>query len=127
MRGGACPECSAPITLGVRSPGAVAGPWALGLIAFALGLGFDAVTGLFLLIPLIGTGGEDPIAVALWVTMATLAVGSALGLAWMLWRRRVWMRMPVAKQWRYAWVIFFGVGVFHACAGGALIAMLFLV
>lgn len=110
----------------MRSHGAIAGPWALALIAFALGLGFDSVTGMFLLIPLIGTAGEDPIAVALWVTMATLAAGSAIGLTWMLRRRIAWMRLPKERQWKLAWTIFFGVGIFHACVGGALFAVMLL-
>lgn len=120
MRSTACPECSAAITLGVRSPTAIAGPWALALIAFALGLGFDAVLSLFLLLPLIGTAGEDLFAIVFWLTMVTLAAGCALGLLWMFKRRTSWLRMPTRRQWKLAWSIFFGVGILHAGVGAAL-------
>ncbi|MFI4897661.1 MAG: hypothetical protein ACIARR_07530 [Phycisphaerales bacterium JB059] len=126
VRAPSCPECNVAITLGVRSPSAIVGPWALGLIAFSLGLGFDAVTGLFLIVPLVATAGEDPIAIALWVTMATLALGCALGLAWMLRRRQAWMRLATGTQWRIAWMIFLGVGLFHAGVGAALFLMMVL-
>lgn len=120
----ACPECNAPLTLGVRSPNAIAGPWALALIAFSLALGFDGVTSLFLLLPLIGTVGQDPLAVTLWTTMFTLGVCSGVGVAWMLRHRRVWLRMPAARQWRVAWTIFVAVGLLHLLSGGGLIALL---
>lgn len=125
VRAAACPECNAPLTLGVRSPSAIAGPWALALIAFSLALGFDAVTSLLLLAPLIGTRG-DPIAIAMWTTMATLGVCSGIGVAWMLTRRRVWMRMRARTQWRAAWTIFFGVGLLHAAVGGAWVLLMVL-
>ncbi len=116
-----CPECNAPLTLCVSSPNAIAGPWALALISFSLALGFDTVTSLLLLAPLIATAGEDPFAVAFWTTMVTLGVCSGIGVAWMLTRRRVWLRMRPPIQWRAAWAIFVCVGLLHLLAGGTLI------
>ncbi|MEZ6243914.1 MAG: hypothetical protein R3B57_12830 [Phycisphaerales bacterium] len=125
VRDAACPECNAPITLGVRSPNAIAGPWALALISFSLALGFDGVMSLFLLLPLIAQSGAAA-AVAMWTTMVTLGVISGFGVVWMLRHRRVWLRMPARRQWRVAWTIFLAVGFGHALVGGGLIGFLML-
>ncbi len=127
VRSPACPECNTPLTLGVRSPRAIFGPWAVALIACSLGLGFDGVTSLFMLAPVIGTGGEDPLAIAMWTTLTTLGVCSGIGVAWLLTRRRIWMRMRPGAQWRTAWTVFFGVGLLHLLAGGGLIAILLMI
>ncbi len=120
----ACPECGSTLRLGVRSPNAIAGPWALALISFSLALGFDAVVSLILLAPLIMTAGEDPEAIIIWLVMITLGVISGLGVAWLLSQRRVWMRMRPPTQWRVATSLFVGVGLLHLLAGGLLLVAL---
>ena len=120
----ACPECNAPISLGVRSPHAIAGPWSLALISFSLALGFDAVMSLILLAPLIATAGEDAEAIIIWSVMIALGAVSGVGVAWLLTRRRVWMRLSPPAQWRAALTIFVGVGLLHLVAGGALVVVL---
>lgn len=116
-----CPECGSEIRLGVRAPNAIAGPWVLALIGFALAVGFDAVTAMLMGMPLVATAGEDPIVVFVWITLASLGLVSVAGLVWVLMRRRWWMRLAPGRQWKLAWALFLGVGFLHAIAGAVIV------
>jgi len=125
-----CPECGAGLTLSVAPPTAGVGPWSFAVVAFAMGLGFDAVV---LLVTLgmaaysIAVGGLSPNdwrPVLVFLTpLALLGVGSGLGLLLMFRRRRRWMLLARPLQVRAAIAIFVGVGLVHA-AGGVLILYL---
>lgn len=112
-----CPECSAPLELGVRSPQRLFGPWVFAIVSIALGLGFDGVIALLMTIPLFTEPGA-PIAIKL--LYAFFALASALqvvAIVWLLRRRSTLQRLRPPRQWTTAWVVFGGVLIVHASAG----------
>lgn len=123
-----CPECGSPIQLGVVSPHARAGAWLMGVIAFALALGFDGVVLLLMLVPMIAQGvpafSAAPQFWVLYLMMWCLGGVSATGLVVVLRRKRQWQSRPVNKQWRAAWIVFLSVGFGHALCAGAVAALL---
>ncbi|MFG0283479.1 MAG: hypothetical protein ACF8R7_03570 [Phycisphaerales bacterium JB039] len=122
VRQATCPECAAPLRLGVVSPHVALGPWLLAIIAFALALGFDGVVTTLLTIgmglaTLYGSGPPLLAAVGLLGSFLLLGALSGAGLWWMLARRRQWRQAAPRVQWARAWAIFAAVFVIHASAG----------
>lgn len=129
LQSAVCPECAAHLRLQVGSANLHVGPWFLGVVSFALGLGFDGVVSLLVItgcsIAVIMNGGFPPIgqiwpAVRILGVMLSLAGVCAAGLT-LLYRRRVaWRRMPLSRQRKAAVAIFVGTGIVHAAAGALL-------
>lgn len=123
-----CPECGAGLRLTVASPGASIGPWALCVISFSLGLGFDGVVLLLLGVALgieFATNGlswmtNGPEILLFISPLILLALTCAAGLAWFFTRRKTWGVIDRRTQWRIAVSIFFGVGIAHALGGLAM-------
>lgn len=112
-----CPECNAPIEIGVGSSQAFLGAWLLAMLAFAMALGFDLVIGSLMVLSVAMTAGEDAGALYLMISLVTLGLAS-IGMLWVLVaRKRDWMRMARKKQWKIAWGIFFGVFFVHLSVG----------
>lgn len=119
-----CAECGSPLSLSVASSRLRPGPWLLGFGAFVLALGFDAVTTLLLMIPLVimmtsQQGAPPPLSFwAMFAMMATLTVLTASGVWVMMKKRSAWRRMTLVGQRWAAAGIFLGVGAVHLSAGG---------
>lgn len=122
-----CPECAAELRLGVEAANAVWGPWAFASLSLALALGFDAVTTIiittgYLLMPPPPVGRTG-----VWWLMGIfggLSLACALGLWRVLARRRTWMRLPKARQWRSAGLVFAAVAGVHTAFGALVLSYL---
>ncbi|MEL6396363.1 MAG: hypothetical protein AAFQ71_10230 [Planctomycetota bacterium] len=112
-----CPECSAPIRLGVVAPHMRFGPWAVAMLGPALALGFDGVIVLLTTWQLIITGGLPTEVEPLYWGLVALGGLCLLGIALLISRRARWMALDPGRQWRIGWSIFVGVGVVHAAFG----------
>lgn len=121
-----CPECAAPLTLGVASPHASPGPWALAVISFAMGLGFDAVVTFFLTAAIVLFAGPPPLFPQglMYLGFVGLTAAMVAGLIWTIRHRSAWSRQPRARQWRISRMIFLVIGVVHA-SFGLLLAIVF--
>jgi hypothetical protein len=120
-----CPECSAHLHLQVGSENLRLGPWLVGVVSLALGLGFDGVVSLIMIGALIIV--PPPPSPAAWRQVLTilgvlvlLAAICGCGLWGMLRWRGVWTRMPLPKQRMVAASLFLGTGLVHAAAGAHL-------
>ncbi|MBZ0172783.1 MAG: hypothetical protein K8E66_10415, partial [Phycisphaerales bacterium] len=115
-RGVLCAECGSPLSLSVTSSRLRPGPWLLAFGSFVLALGFDAVTTLLLMIPLVmmtrqqGTLPPLPFWAMLGM-MVALAALTAGGVWVLLEKRSAWHRMTPAGQRWVAGGIFLGVGL----------------
>lgn len=118
-----CPECRAPITLTVGSEQARLGPWLLAALGFAMGLGFDSVVSMLLLIPVVATRGESE-ALLMFAVMLTLAALSGAGLLLVVRRRRQFQSTPRRAQWKRAWAFFAAVFFTHLTVGLSTIVFL---
>lgn len=110
-----CPECGAPLKLQVGSPQIRVGAWALGIVSFALALGFDSVVSVLLVIAL--AASPAPVWQPYGLVTGFVAL-SAMMLGCLLWlgrARRSWNRRKTRIQWRWAISIFCGVGLLHVC------------
>lgn len=123
-----CPECGAPLRLSVGSENTRQGPWLLALGSFVLALGFDSVVTILMSLPVLVvtvyrfvtgqfTGGPTADFYMILAMMLTLSLLMGGITAVFLRRQRAWRRMRLAVQWRAAWAVFFGVGLFHLLAG----------
>ncbi|MGV6813678.1 MAG: hypothetical protein ACWA5W_01570 [Phycisphaerales bacterium] len=112
-----CPECQAPITLAIGSEQARLGPWLFAMLSFAMALGFDAVVGMLLVVPIVMSGGEQDAELFLSGSLVTLGLVS-VGMLWVLMvRKRAWLAMARRRQMRAAWLIFGAVFVVHLMVG----------
>jgi hypothetical protein len=116
-----CPECSAALHLQVGSDNLRLGPWFLGVLSFALALGFDGVATIVMTIGLVLF--PPPSKGTLWPWAAALAcfivLAAACGAAvWFLFRRRrAFSRLNPRTQWLIAGGIFGVVFAVHAVFG----------
>ncbi len=118
-----CPECDAPIELGVASSNAHLGAWLLALLAFAMPLSFDMLAGAMMIVSSILTGGEDATALFLMTSLVTLTL-ACVGMLWVLVARKSgWLRMARRRQWRIAWSLFAGVFLVHLAVGVGTVLM----
>ncbi|MFN0131751.1 MAG: hypothetical protein ACKVW3_04340 [Phycisphaerales bacterium] len=123
-----CPECAAELRLELGSERLRIGPWLVGVIAFALGLGFDGVVGLIMAGSLVVFPPPSPLALRQMalVDVLFLAVAGvcAAGLVQMYRQRSRWNRQSARRQNILAAVTFFGVGGAHAAFGAWVVAFL---
>jgi hypothetical protein len=116
-----CPECAAPLQLAVGSTHFRLGAWIVGVIAFALGLGFDAVVAFLLLIMAAmhppKTGAEWRAGLFLGGGLSAMGLACAIGLWVMVFHRPRWMRMLQRRRAFAAAAIFVVVFVVHAAFG----------
>lgn len=122
-----CPECAAPLRLTIWSPQLNPAPWAVALIACALGAGFDGVVatligGGLIFAPPSAAAGAFPYTMLAVFSTAALATFGAL--IWVYTSRARWPRRMLAVQWSIAWTIFVAVGGAHAALGLTILAML---
>ena len=124
-----CPECGVGLGLGVSAPAAPTGAWAVALVAFALGVGFDAVTAVciagfaayFTLTQ--GTGPPPPGVYVLVGTLLLLGLLSAVGAADVYRARRRWGLWTAGRRRTQAALTFLAVGAVHGAAGAALLGL----
>ena len=118
-----CPECNAPIELIVGSAQAKLGAWLFAMLSFAMALGFDAVIGLLMVIPVVSTRGESGPVLFLAGTLVTLGL-ICIGMLWVLIvRKRVWMSLPSRRQKQMGATIFLGVFAIHLAVGVGFVLM----
>ena len=110
--------------MGVRSPNASIGSWALAVIAFSLGLGFDAVVLLLFSVAMIVAIHEGDVLlqdlpnVIKFVTPLIVLGGLCLVGLWLMLRlRKAWILNNRRHQWELAITIFVCVGAGHAVGG----------
>lgn len=121
LRTAVCPECSGRLYLSVGSENLALGPWAMALVSFALGAGFDGVVSVVISIGLIffppsGAGVRQAGLLLLSFVIGAAACG--IGIWWLVTRRKsVWGRMARRRQWLIAWLIFAAVAGAHAAFG----------
>lgn len=116
-----CPECNAPLSLGVTSENLSIGPWTVAVVAFAMGAGFDSVVSTLMTIGLINEAPPiwQPYAMlGILVTLALACLGCVVALVR---HRKRWAFMTRATQWRRAIAYLVGVFVVHACAGAIIV------
>lgn len=112
-----CPECNAPLSLGVTSENLSIGPWTVAVVAFAMGAGFDSVVSTLMTIGLINEATVQWQPYAMFGILVTLALACLGSVVLLVKRRRRWAFMTRAAQWRLAIACLVGVFVVHACAG----------
>ncbi len=114
-----CPECGAALELRVGSPQLRVGPWAVAMVSFALGLGFDGVVSALMIVALAvnPTAKWEPIGIASGFVVLTGVM--VLGLIRIARSRSAWTRCPVHTQRIQAAAVFVSVGVLHAVVGAA--------
>jgi hypothetical protein len=126
LRSSQCPECGARLRLELGSPNLRLGPWLLGVVSFALALGFDGVVSTIMLFaftvnPPRGRG-EWQLVLAIIGTFILLSVVALGGVLMMVRTRRRWMRRPPRQQWRWAMTAFGLTFVVHLLWGVFLIS-----
>ena len=114
-----CPECAAELHLGVVSPQADLRPWLLAVVSCALGIGFDGVVAVMLLTAFIVFSAPTWWPLLIAAGFAALAGACGLVMRAIIRRRRRWTARPRRVQWRWAAVVFLGVGGFHASIAAA--------
>jgi hypothetical protein len=120
-----CPECAAPLRLGVTSPQHLLGPWVLAIIACSLALGFDGVvmtlgaTGIVVELFMRGTFSAPYILIGTFVTLGGL---SGITLWALIARRRQWRMAQPNVQWARAGAVAVAMFIIHAI-GGLLLAL----
>jgi len=119
-----CPECDLPIQLRLAQADAPIGPWLLAYTACAMGLGFDSVVLLTLLVMTAVSGGQgaDLALLLLMTMMFLLAIGSLIGVLMLLRRRASWARLSKKDRWSRARGVFVGVFLAHLIIGGLITA-----
>lgn len=112
-----CPECGSSLELRVGSPQLRVGPWAVAMVSFALGLGFDGVVAVLMIAALIAnpTTMWEPIGIV--SGFVVLAGVMLIGLVRVARSRPTWTRRPVRTQRFLASAVFACVGVVHAVVG----------
>ncbi len=118
----ACPECGAALRLCVFSPNLSLGPWFVGVVSLSLGLGFDGVVSVLVIAVIIYDqlyehGRMSGFFAFMFVVFAAAAAICAVALAWAFWRRRLWTRLPLRRQWLLAAAIFLVTGAGHVLLG----------
>ncbi len=118
-----CPECGAPLRLGVVTTQTSPGPWVLAICSWTLALGFDSIVALFMTIGV--AVARPPLSVGypyiFAATFLTLSVASLIGLARVIRARPRWNAKPRRVQWRDAGFTFAGVAALHAIVGATIL------
>jgi len=121
-----CPECNAPLKLTVFSPNLHMGPWFFAVVSLALGVGFDGVVVVIVLIARLVNPPQAPaerlLLLVLNLAFFTAAAVCGSGLAWVYLRRKKWAFASRPRQWWIAWAIFAITLIAHALFGLALTA-----
>lgn len=112
-----CPECNAPLSLGVTSENLSIGPWAVAVVAFAMGAGFDSVVSTLMTIGLIAEPTLQWQPYAMYAILVSLALACLASIVVLVKRRRRWAFKTRAAQWRCAIACFVGVFLAHALVG----------
>lgn len=107
------------LTLQVGSPQLRVGAWALGMVSFALGLGFDGVVSVVLLTALIMNPAQQWEPYGIVTLFLSLSGGMGAGLLWLGRRRTAWTKRPVREQWLRGGLVFLAVGLLHGLVGAA--------
>lgn len=115
-----CPECGCPLELRVGSPHLRAGAWVLGIVAFALALGFDGVVSIMMITMLALQPAQNWQPFGVVSVFVALTLGMLGSLLVVVRRRTAWSRWPLRRQWATSIGIFAGVGALHGTLGAAL-------
>ncbi|MFA6043833.1 MAG: hypothetical protein WC718_02510 [Phycisphaerales bacterium] len=116
----ACPECAAPLRLALDSEQAKLGAWLLGVLAFAMGAGFDGVAAILLGISVYRfppPGGMTNRAAAIISIFVILSVLQFVAILTLHRRRHRFLARPRRSQWRLALAMLAGVFVAHSLYG----------
>ncbi len=125
----ACPECAAPLRLGVSVHDPRPIPWVVAIVSLAMGLGFDAVVALLMTAAyvrarILNLGLPPPFFFVIVAGFAGLAIAMA-ATVWVLYRQRYrWAGRPRRRQWCSAAAVFLGVGCVHAIWGAIVISVI---
>ncbi|HYE03831.1 MAG TPA: hypothetical protein VD963_11440 [Phycisphaerales bacterium] len=114
LKAARCPECDAPLHLGILSDDArLRLPWFLtAIVSISLGLGFDAVVSLLLIVIIIDEGAPPPPVRPFVLAMWALALLCGLALTVLCRMRRRFARLAPVAQRRLAvgtFCVVFGV------------------
>ncbi|MBX3317697.1 MAG: hypothetical protein KF902_12645 [Phycisphaeraceae bacterium] len=112
-----CPECNAPLSLGVTSENLSIGPWVLAIVSFAMAAGFDGVVSTVLTILIIANPPPIWIPYAVVGMFMTLAIASLACVVRVVRKRKRWAFQTRRIQWRWALLCLGGVFTLHACIG----------
>ncbi|QYK47242.1 MAG: hypothetical protein KF838_10675 [Phycisphaeraceae bacterium] len=113
----ACPECNAPLSLGVTSENLSIGPWVLAIVSFAMAAGFDGVVATVLTVVMIANPPPIWLPYAVVGMFMTLAIASLACVLRIVRLRRRWAFQTRRIQWRWALMCLGGVFTLHACIG----------
>ena len=116
-----CPECGAALARQLGSPQIRVGAWALAMVSFALGLGFDGVVSVVLLTALVISPAQQWEPYGIVTLFLALSGGMGMGLLWLGRRRASWTKRPVRQQWLRGGGVFLAVGLLHGLVGAGFV------
>lgn len=116
-----CPECNAPLALGVTSENLSIGPWVLAIVSFAMAAGFDGVVATLLTIAMIANPPPHWMPYTMVGMFMTLAIASLACVVTVVRKRKRWAFRTRRIQWRWALLCLGGVFTLHACIGIAFV------
>lgn len=112
-----CPECNAPLALGVTSENLSIGPWVLAIVSFAMAAGFDGVVATVLAIAMIANPPPHWMPYTMVGMFMGLAIASLAGVVRVVKKRKRWAFQTRRIQWRWALLCLGGVFMLHASIG----------
>lgn len=131
LRSDRCPECAAPLSLAVASARSSSPAWVVAVCSVSLGLGFDGVVSVLLLIaatvsfvmqgPPPGIPWQAVLVGGTFPALTCAGLGAITGLVRV---RRRWRMAPARRQWVWAAGVFALTGAVHAAVGITLATVL---
>lgn len=112
-----CPECNAPLALGVTSENLSIGPWVLAIVSFAMAAGFDGVVATLLTIAMIANPPPHWMPYTMVGMFMVLAITSLACVVRVVKKRKRWAFQTRRIQWRWALLCLGGVFMLHASIG----------
>jgi hypothetical protein len=109
-----CPECGVPLTLEVRSPNQLPGPWIMALIGLSMAAGFDMVVVSVVTVAVFFQGLPPWKMIYMILGILILGLACIAGIWVHIRQRRRWMLVEPRTQWSRAWMIWGVVFVAHA-------------
>lgn len=116
-----CPECNAPLALGVTSENLSIGPWVLAIVSFAMAAGFDGVVATIVSVAMIANPPPHWMPYTMVGMFMVLAIASLACVVTVVRKRKRWAFQTRRIQRRWALMCLGGVFTLHACIGIAFV------